>query len=259
MAASSGASHVGNLESRAPKLMEANKVPGMIIALVRDANVVWTRGFGVKDRKSGDPVDHRTAFEAASMSKPVFAYVVMKAPEKGVLNLDTPLVKYTHQRIVEGDPRLNLVTARHILSHMSGLQDMRSEEKPLRFDSNRGEKWEYFGEGYFYLQSVLTGLTGQVNSGECSRFEAGFEACATDFDSYMKTNLLVPFGMDESGYLWTNTLARHVARPHDADGNPLPQQPGYSIPTSGPFTASGQGCRRLCRDTPPSRRTGLGI
>jgi CubicO group peptidase (beta-lactamase class C family) len=95
---------------------------------------------------------------------------------------------------------------------------------PLQIHFNPGEKWMYSGEGYFYLQSVLTGLTGSVNRGECSRFEAGFEVCATDFDGYMKTNLLGPFGMSESGYLWTDTIARRAARPHDDHGEPLPHR-----------------------------------
>ena len=39
-------------------------------------------------------IDNDTLFEAASMSKPVFAYVVVKLCETGVMNLDTPLTKY---------------------------------------------------------------------------------------------------------------------------------------------------------------------
>lgn len=208
--------------------MDQNKVPGLGIALIRDATVAWTRGFGVKDRASGAMVDQNTVFEAASMSKPVFAYVVMKACEKGVLNLDTPLVHYTRWRFLEGDPRLDLITARHVLSHTAGFHGTRSRENPLTIQFNPGEKWMYSGEGYFYLQSVMTDLTGHVNARECSRFEAGLKVCATDFDSYMKTNLLGPFGMTHSGYLWTERLARNVARPHGVHGDPLP----YHKPTA---------------------------
>ena len=208
--------------------MDENKVPGLAIALIRDAKLAWTRGFGVRDRASGTPVDHSTVFEAASMSKPVFAYVVMKACEKGVLNLDTPLVEYTRQRFVEGDPRLDLITARHVLSHTAGFQDERSGEEPLKIHFNPGEKWMYSGEGYFYLQSVMTELADRVNPKECGRFEAGFEVCASDFDAYMRTNLLALFGMNASGYLWTDTLAGRLARPHDGRGDALP----YRKPTA---------------------------
>jgi CubicO group peptidase (beta-lactamase class C family) len=93
------------------------------------------------------------------MSKPVFAYAVMKLCEQRVLTLDTPLSRYTPYRFVD-DPRIGLVTARHVLSHRSGLQNWRSGEKPLGFDFTPGEKWQYSGKGYFYLQSVITRLTG---------------------------------------------------------------------------------------------------
>jgi len=53
-----------------------------------------------------------------------------------------------------------------------------------------------------------------VNVNECKAFDDGFRVCATDFDSYMKTNLLVPFGMVSSGYLYREGMAR----PHDNKG-----------------------------------------
>lgn len=221
-AAPAWASRIAALEKDIPRVMDENKVPGLAVALIKDAKVAWIRGFGVRDRGAGSPVDHRTVFEAASMSKPVFAYTVMKACEKGILRLDTPLVEYTRERFLEGDPRLDQVTARHVLCHTAGFQDIRSRQNPLKMHFRPGEKWAYSGEGYFYLQSVMTGLAGRVYRGDCSRFEAGFEVCATDFDSYMQTNLLVPFGMNQSGYLWSDALARDVAHPHDAEGNPLP-------------------------------------
>jgi CubicO group peptidase (beta-lactamase class C family) len=228
MASLDWASRIASLEEDIPKLMDENKVPGLSLALIEDARVAWARGFGVRDRDTGFRVDPNTVFEAASMSKPVFAYVVMKANENGVLRLDIPLVKYTRERFIEGDPRLDLITARHVLSHTAGFQDIRSAKNPLKIHFNPGEKWMYSGEGYYFLQSVMTGLTGRVNRRACSRFEAGFEVCATDFDAYMKTHLLAPFGMNRSGYLWTDRLARELARPHDTHGDPLP----YRKPTA---------------------------
>jgi CubicO group peptidase (beta-lactamase class C family) len=73
--------------------MEDTKTPGLSIAIIQDARVEWTRGFGLKDRASREPVEDGTIFEAASMSKPVFAYAVMKLCEKGIMDLDTPLVE----------------------------------------------------------------------------------------------------------------------------------------------------------------------
>jgi CubicO group peptidase (beta-lactamase class C family) len=211
---------IKDLEKQIPNWLREAKVPGLSIALIKDAKLGWRRGFGVKDGASKEPVDHDTIFEAASMSKPVFAYVVMKLCEKGVMNLDTPLTKYTPERFLEGDPRLDLITARHVLSHTCGFQNWRSEKDPLKIHFTPGEKFLYSGEGYYYLQSVVTHLTGHVNPKDCTKYDGGLEVCATDFEAYMKTNLLAPFGMVSSGYVWNDTLARRLARPHDQSGKP---------------------------------------
>jgi CubicO group peptidase (beta-lactamase class C family) len=193
---------ISELEKRIPKLMEEHRVPGLSLALIKDAKLLWRRGFGVKDSASKEPVDDNTVFEAASMSKPVFAYAVMKLHEIGVIDLDAPLTRYTSERLLKGDPRLDLVTARRVLSHTSGLQNWRSDSEPLKIHFTPGEKHLYSGEGYSYLQSVVTHLTGQP------------------IDQYMRANLFVPFEMTSSGYVWNDLFERNSARPHDRSGKP---------------------------------------
>jgi len=206
---------IADLEKRLPLLLaQATTVPAVSMALVADAKLLWRGAFGVKDFASRAPVDGDTIFEAGSVSKTIFAYAVMKLCEKGVLGLDTPLTKYTPARFLEGDPRLDLITARHVLSHTSGFQNWRSKQDPLAIHFSPGERWEYSGEGYSYLQSVVTHLIGQVNPNDCRTFENDLKVCATDFDAYMKANLLVPFGMISSGYLYREGMAR----PHDDKG-----------------------------------------
>jgi CubicO group peptidase (beta-lactamase class C family) len=211
---------VTGLEKEIPKLLEEAKVPGLSIALIEHGKLVWRRGFGVRDNESKAPVDNETVFEAGSMSKSVFAYAVLKLCEKGVLGLDTPLTTYTPHRMVD-DPRLELITARHVLSHTSGFQNWRSKEKALTIHFTPGEQYRYSGEGYYYVQSVVTHLTGRVNPDDCSTYEADVKVCGTDIDAYMKANLLTPLGMTSSGYLWNDTLEKHAARPHDRVGKPL--------------------------------------
>ena len=224
---------IAELEKQIPKLMEDARVPGLSIAIVKDAKLFWSRGFGVKDNASKEPVDIDTVFEAASTSKPVFAYAVMKLCERGIMNLDTPLTKYTPERFLQGDARLDLITARHVLSHTSGFPNFRSKKEPLKIHFTPGEKWSYSGEGYSYLQSVVTHLTGgQVNRKDCDRFEAGLEVCATEpsIDAYMKANVLVPFGMISSGTsgmtplksIWHEGTMRRENHRRRAGNRPVP-------------------------------------
>ena len=103
-----------DLEHRIPNTLRDTAVPGCSIALIRKGEVAWSRGFGVADVASNVPVDGGTIFGAQSMSKPVFAYAVLKLCETGVLNLDAPLTRFTPERWVLEDARLDLITARHV-------------------------------------------------------------------------------------------------------------------------------------------------
>ncbi len=230
---------IADLERQIPQLMAKAKVPGLSVAIIKDAKLYWRRGFGVKDASSKEQVDNDTVFEAGSTSKPVFAYVVMKLHEKGVIALDTPLTRYTPERFLKGDPRLDLITARHVLSHTTGFQNWRSQEEPLRIHFKPGATWSYSGEGYSYLQSVVTHLTGKVDPKDCARFEAGLKVCATDIGEYLKARVLTPFGMASSGYLWNGAMERHLARGHDESGKPTKLNRKPTGPSVARYAAAG--------------------
>lgn len=189
-----------HLEERIPPLMTELHVPGVALVPIHNGVIARPLEFGVKDAATKQPVDAETIFEAASMSKPVFAYAVMKLCEKKVLDLDRPLVSYGAPPFLEGDPRVKLITARHVLSHTTGFQNWRSDAKPLRIHFTPGERYEYSGEGFAWLQSIVSHVTGQA------------------IEPFMQKFVFQPFGMMSSGYLWNDTFTARAARPHDVKG-----------------------------------------
>ena len=199
------------LARQIPEWLRQANVPGLSIAVIQDARLAWRRAFGVRDASSNVQVDNDTLFEAASMSKPVFAYVVLKLCETGVMDLDTPLTKYVSTRFLEGDPRLDLMTARHVLSHTGGFQNWRSEKSPLAIHFTPGSRYLYSGEGYNYLQTVVTTLLGQP------------------FERYMRSRLFEPFGMTSSCYVWNDAVGRRMAQPHDPDRKTDRQQQVHGV------------------------------
>ncbi len=204
-----------------PGLLKANTVPGLSIAVIVDGKLAWDQAFGTSDSASGQPVDRDTVFEAASVSKTVFAYAVMKLAEKGVIDLDTPLTRYMPAPLMTDDSRVHRITARQVLCHSTGLQDWRSSRKPLNFNFPPGEGFLYSGEAYFFLQSVVTHLAGRVDREVSARYEADLEVHASDIDEYLTRTLLRPFGMTSSGYVWRADYERSAARPHTVEGKPL--------------------------------------
>ncbi|HEX4373969.1 MAG TPA: serine hydrolase domain-containing protein, partial [Puia sp.] len=85
---------IAKLQKDIPQLLEKSDVPGMSIALIRNGKLVWSGAFGIANANTKKPVTENTNFEAASLSKPVFAYAVLKLVDEGKLDLDTPLNKY---------------------------------------------------------------------------------------------------------------------------------------------------------------------
>jgi CubicO group peptidase (beta-lactamase class C family) len=215
--------NIAEFDFQLPALMSDLKVPGISIVVIQDAKIAWRRSFGYRDSTTKVPIDSNTVFQAASMSKPLFAYAVLKLCEKHVIDLDTPLTQYTLERFLANDPRLELITTRHILSHTSGFQDWRSSDDPLKIHFTPGTQYHYSGEGYYYLQSVITHLIGHLDRTDCARFEAGLEVCASDIDQFLIKNALKPFGMTLSGYATTARIHRHLAAGHDDKGIPFPK------------------------------------
>jgi CubicO group peptidase (beta-lactamase class C family) len=105
-----------------------------------------------------------------------------------------------------------------VLCHTTGLPNWRSSDTPFGFAFTPGERWSYSGEGYWYLQTVVTHLLGRVDPDMCSTFEDGLRVCATDIGDWLKANVLNPFGMSSSGYLWNSDYELRAAQGHDSDG-----------------------------------------
>ena len=73
----------------------------------------------LRDGSTKQPVEDSTVFEAASLSKPVFAYAVLKLVEQGKLDLDAPLSGYLPTPHIVDD-RLKLIAARQALKKLRG-------------------------------------------------------------------------------------------------------------------------------------------
>src|SRR5690606_25082782 len=132
--------------------MDSLNIPGMSVAVINDAEIVYYRTFGVVSTNTNDPVVNTTLFDAGSISKTMFAYLVLKMVDKDVLDLDTPLYKYLPYPDIEYDERYKLITARMILSHRSGFPNWRflNKDKKLDIKFTPGTDFLYSGEGFEY-------------------------------------------------------------------------------------------------------------
>jgi CubicO group peptidase (beta-lactamase class C family) len=154
------------LSSDIPTLMQQADIPGLSIALIQNGRTAWLHSFGTVDPPTNAPVSDHTLFSAASLSKPVFSYAVLKLVDQGKLDLDTPLIRYwpadnPYPIDPANDPRLQQITARIVLSHSTGFPNWRPDGKPLTIKFTPGSRFSYSGEGFVYLQHTVERVEGK--------------------------------------------------------------------------------------------------
>ncbi|HXG87145.1 MAG TPA: serine hydrolase domain-containing protein [Vicinamibacterales bacterium] len=105
--------------------MQKAAVPGMSIAVIRDFDIHWSRGYGVADVASGMKTTADTLFQAASISKPIAAMAVLKAVQDGRFTLDDDVNRLlTSWQVPSSEHTAKQpVTLRGLLSHTSGTDD----------------------------------------------------------------------------------------------------------------------------------------
>jgi CubicO group peptidase (beta-lactamase class C family) len=207
------------LTSEIKKILETEDIPAISIAVINNNKVVYDQAFGVSNMETKSPVDGQSIFEAASLSKPIFAYFVMKMVEKGKIDLDKPLYEYLpHPGIApESQEDAKLITARMVLAHQTGFPN-HSDGQPIKLAFKPGTDFMYSGEAYQYLAAII----GMQNG-------VGWKA---DLNELFQKEVAEPLQMSHSTFVWDDYLAKHKVIGHDKDGKPT---------TSNPRPSSGDG------------------
>lgn len=200
-----------NLQETIQLLAEKHRVCAVAVAVIKH------RRLDSIDTATGcqpaATINADSVFQAASLSKPVFAYAVLKLVAQGKLELDAPVVKYLPQgyrhqfnplkaepsELVTA-PRLRAITVRMVLNHTSGLPNWSAG--PLNFDSAPGTKWHYSGEGYVLLQRAVEAVAGQP------------------LDQFMAAQVFTPLAMNHSAYAWNERIANSILPGTKANGRP---------------------------------------
>jgi CubicO group peptidase (beta-lactamase class C family) len=193
------------IDTLIPQLMRALHVPGCAVAIIYGRSLAWSRVYGICDVRSHRSVTPQTMFEACSMTKPVFAYSVLKLVEEGRLDLDRPLVEYLPDLAPADRAERSAITARMVLTHTTGLPNWRKGEEerdgPLPVLARPGSRFGYSGEGVYFLQHAVERIVGEP------------------IESYARRTLFEPLRMAHTSYVWTEQVEGNLAAGHAADGS----------------------------------------
>jgi CubicO group peptidase (beta-lactamase class C family) len=173
-------------------------VPGLVYGIVIDGDLAHVKSFGVRDRRSNEPVAPDTVFRIASMTKSFTALAILKLRDEGKLSLDDPAEKWIPeiQKLRYPTRDSALITIRHLLTHGAGFPEDnpwgdrqlgRSAEELTRwlragipFSTAPGSAYEYSNYGFALLGRIVEKASG------------------TSYRSYLEHQILAPIGMKSS-------------------------------------------------------------
>jgi len=174
-------------------------LPGLAVAVVKDGELVYSKGVGLANLEYGIPITPDTVFEVASISKQFTAFSILLLADEGKLSIDDEITKYLPELSDLG----HKITLRHLLHHTSGLRQqgvllelagwqsddiatqaqvlkLLSMQKDLNFTP--GEMFEYSNSGYFLLAEIVSRVSGQ------------------SFAEFTQNRIFKPLGMTNSAF-----------------------------------------------------------
>lgn len=176
--------------------------PAIQIAYL-DKGKIRTYALGLKATNAKDTINSETIFQAASLSKVVATYAFLVLAEKGVLDLDKPLWQYHQYKRLENDTNKHLMTARHVLTHQTGLVNWEEnantaawQKSELRTRFIPGTNYTYSGEAFYYLQLVAEKLTGKPFNQLCNEL------------------VFKPFDMQKSSFIYRDSYSANITLGH---------------------------------------------
>lgn len=101
--------------------MRKRNTPGMAISVIKDGQVIYSKGFGLRNLKRFQPMDADTIMGVGSISKSFCAFAIMKLQELGKLSIEDSVANYLAFEPFLSRPN---ITIKHLLSHTSGIPSL---------------------------------------------------------------------------------------------------------------------------------------
>ena len=168
-------------------------LPGVAVGVVYQDEVVFLRGFGVKELGRDDPVDAETLFQIGSVSKSFAAGAIAALVDDGLVDWDDPVVEHLPWFRVKDPWITRSMTIRDILSHRSGMpgdaypvlavMDAREAAERLRLPDNQAplrQGYRYSNQGYGVAGLVVEAVSGMT------------------WGDWVRQRIFAPLGMERS-------------------------------------------------------------
>ena len=220
------------LDGFLPYALRASDIPGAVVVVVKDGEVLLQKGYGYSDVETRKPVDPElTLFRPGSVSKLFTWTAVMQLVEQGKLDLDADVNKYLDFEIPARDGKP--ITLRNVMTHTAGFEEhikrlMGVETQPIPELGEFLKAWvptRIFAPGTTPAYSnYATALAGYIVA----------RVSGTTFDEYVEQHIFAPLGMKQASF--RQPLPEQL-KPYMAKGYPLASQPDKPFEVVGPAPA----------------------
>ncbi len=180
------------------------KVPGMSLAIVKDQNLVYARGFGARDLKENLPAETDTLYGIGSCTKSFTGLAILQLVGSGDLGLGDEVDKYLPIKWGSG------ITIRDLLTHSSGMPSLGVAEalidRLVEMDE-RGVPLSGWDDFYVHLNNAEEEIAGEPGD-EFFYFNSGYEllgkiieeVSGEEYSHYIEENILSPLNMEDSTF-----------------------------------------------------------
>ena len=155
--------------------MEKEQIPGVAVALSKNGQIIYERGFGTRNFETNEPVTPETIFGIASITKSFTALAIMKLVEEGRLQVEDAVIEHLPEFQLVDYANMEDIKIRHLLSHTTGLATMERKEQLTKFDEHLhylnekawtwvgkpGEYMCYNNDMFLLLGAIIEKITGE--------------------------------------------------------------------------------------------------
>jgi CubicO group peptidase (beta-lactamase class C family) len=191
-----------NLDDFLAQTTASGAVIGVSLATLRGGAPGTAHYAGIRGAHDRSAVDAHTVFEAASLTKPLVAFIALQFVEEGRLDLHQPLYDICGDYVPD-DPRSRQITAFHVLTHTSGLPNWVRDAAPLRTYFTPGERFSYGSSAFGWLQRALQTI------GACS------------LETLARERVFEPLDMRDSSLEWQPRFSENHAQGYEWEGEPV--------------------------------------
>lgn len=201
---------ITTLTKRLAHLVDSAKIAGLQVAIINNNQTVWKGNFGSRNIAKQLNIEDNTVMYAASLTKPVSAYLFLRLVEKGIFSLDVPVQHYLKKPIGQypkwkdlGDDTaaFHKVTPRMLLSHSSGMPILRHlYQNKVNLIAKPGEKFYYSNEGLNLLGFMIEEYLGKK------------------LELLAKEEIFIPLHMDHTAMVWEPEFEQNFSLAYYKDG-----------------------------------------